>query len=563
MDAPARIDLYGGNRSTNEEHRTRLFRRRLAVVAWLRETMSETMRDDPATTAWDALTRLDVMGACQIAMEQKNMKLASLLSQSTGRQGLRSAMAIQMKAWTTWGVREKMPADLQRAYLLLSGELDDEMLRGLSWYQDLAMRVCYNGGSTAEDQCTTSDFVAHGIKSYRRAYSTNVNPKAVAPLIFKNGEEQDVRYLLLELACLDTDESDVTALECLKTRAVTSNSMDHALSWHLYQTMKSIGLCNSVKTWLTDEEEHWLTSNYSAQLENAGLWHWAVYVANHLPAKQGRRRHCIMNILHRNCPKLINSTDPTHSTRSTLEEQNEMNRFNARVNFLKQEIHIDSSYFHCARVQRARYDRAHFPPNKHEYADMALGGLLNPLHRDVFLHLLPKCMLEGKDDMLSKMLNVLSQQSKEQGRATIGEWESSGDVVKLYLDLKSKILSGKEGDLNQLRVGIDQLTRKLGGSTVQAGRLSLPEKAKEQHDTSGLAARARRLLTICEQQMVGSISNWRFMMNEMEGKDAHDVVLKETGLMPGEFGAVTFGLEAGSLVGCLRMLLQKWLEAFA
>ena len=47
------------------------------------------------------------------------------------------------------------------------------------------------GGSSTEDRCTTSDSVARGIKSYRRAYSSNVHPKAVAPFVHKDGEEKD------------------------------------------------------------------------------------------------------------------------------------------------------------------------------------------------------------------------------------------------------------------------------------------------------------------------------------------------------------------------------------
>ncbi len=40
-------------------------------------------------------------------------------------------------------------------------------------------------------------------------------------------------------------------------------------------------------------------------------------------------------------------------------------------------------------------------------------------------------------------------------------------------------------------------------------------------------------------------------------------MLKETGLVREEFGALTLGLEAGSLVDLLRSLLQKWLDAFS
>ena len=63
----------------------------------------------------------------------------------------------------------------------------------------------------------------------------------------------DVRYNLLELACLPRSNSNVTAVDCLTTRTMTTKpngAMDHALSWHLYQTMRSIGLQkNSKKPW--------------------------------------------------------------------------------------------------------------------------------------------------------------------------------------------------------------------------------------------------------------------------------------------------------------------------
>jgi hypothetical protein len=568
-DAPALRDLYENvtpaHDTTPETLRTRFLRRRLAVVAWLRETMRETMRDSPATSTWDALTRLDVLGACNIAMEQKNFKLASLLSQSTGRETLCKAMAEQMRLWEQSGVLERIRGDLLRAYVLLSGKLDDEVLSSASvtWFQHFAMRLCYNEPTI----CTTSDAVARGLNSYRQAWN---NSKAQPPHLIAEKtatQETDVRYLLLELACMDSRNSTVDVRECLKTCSMTTNPMDHALSWHLCQTMRSIGLqeCQH-KQWLTNDEEHWLTSNYATQLENAGMWHWAVYVANHL-ADEERRQHRIMSILYRNCPRL---------TDSTPEEQRAVQSFTMRVEFLKQEIGINPMYVHRARVLRARYDSPHFEPAAGEYADMAAGKLLNELHRDVFLHLLPQCMLEGKDDTLRKMLSILSQESMRDGGA-VGEWDSSGDLVRTYLEVKQMLsppTTAEEGAafaaqlqqpeyLNRLRAGLDHLTRKLGGSTVQAGRLSLPEKAKAQHDTSGLVARARRKLTICEQQMVGIISRWRFVLNESAHEEAHYVIRKETGMIQGQFGALTLGLEAGSLVACLRQLLQKWLDAFA
>ena len=42
---------------------------------------------------------------------------------------------------------------------------------------------------------------------------------------------------------------------------------------------------------------------------------------------------------------------------------------------------------------------------------MFSAGMIDALHRDVFLHLLPRCMMEEKEETLGKMLQVLSEQS--------------------------------------------------------------------------------------------------------------------------------------------------------
>ena len=399
----------------------------------------------------DALSRLDIEGACEIAMQHNQYKLALLLSQSAGQQSLRTAMTEQVQIWKSWGAHQKMDQNLLRAYVLLSGQLDDDILRvdRITWFQDLALRLCYNNtkvDDTDRDSCTTSDTVARGLQSYRRSYKSS---RAKMPHVRSTGTtELDVRYLLLELACLSSTNSEYIPRDCMSTRAMDSNPLDHAMSWHLCQTMRSIGLDDGYhKNWLTEEEEHLLTSNYSDQLENAGLWHWAVYVAHHLPDME-RRQHRIKSILCRNCPKLsFRPNEGGQQARLTNEEQRAADEFNLRVNFLEHDIGMPHSFVCLARVQRARYDNWDLPPDYFwergnrslsEYEDMFSAGMIDALHRDVFLHLLPRCMMEEKEETLGKMLQVLSEQSAidNQGR----EWNSSGGLVKAYLEVQ-KILT--------------------------------------------------------------------------------------------------------------------------
>ena len=48
-------------------------------------------------------------------------------------------------------------------------------------------------------------------------------------------------------------------------------------SWHLYQILRSVGYNH-----LSEYYASYLNTNYAAQLEAMGLWHWAVFVLMHI-----------------------------------------------------------------------------------------------------------------------------------------------------------------------------------------------------------------------------------------------------------------------------------------
>ena len=88
-------------------------------------------------------------------------------------------MQKQIKMWEDKGIVDRIPKDLYKAYVVLAGNLNDAILRndGMTWFQDFAMRLCYNGIQDIDDSgncmesCTTSDTVAKGLLSYRKACS--------------------------------------------------------------------------------------------------------------------------------------------------------------------------------------------------------------------------------------------------------------------------------------------------------------------------------------------------------------------------------------------------------
>ena len=77
---------------------------------------------------------------------------------------------------------------------------------------------------------------------------------------------------------------------------------------------------------------------------------------------------------------------------------------------------------------------------------------------------------------------------------------------------------------------------------------------------SGLRERSECVLSVCEQQIVGNIAEYRWLVAEIRESlgqlDTGAVVMHETGPL----GSLGLDLEAGSLTSTLRRLVAKWLE---
>lgn len=100
---------------------------------------------------------------------------------------------------------------------------------------------------------------------------------------------EDLRYHILKLYSKRSHP-----LECLLNPAThTSDPMDFRLSWLLLQSLKSLGYNHC-----PDYSECQIHTSFASQLENYGLWHWAVFVLLHIP-HQEKRELSVQAILYR------------------------------------------------------------------------------------------------------------------------------------------------------------------------------------------------------------------------------------------------------------------------
>ncbi len=572
----------GGTRSdvagADPRMRSLVMQRRMSVAAWLRETMGREFSDTDGApqhprSVWEAMSRLDVAAAARMAIQSKDLRLATLVSQPSGTQAVRAQIQSQLQLWDhEWQVSDCVHQDRLRAYLLTAGVIDDTRLpvRDLSWLQGLALHLSYNGLRDARGAwaCATNGSVVRAMESYTRAVSSGA---ARPPTVWYTAEgadgeaDLDVRFLLLRLACFHEEPP----IRCLSTRVGSADPLDHSVPWHLCQALDAIGLWShhrgqgsSRQLLLAHADQHWITAQYAAQLESAGLWHWACYVALHLPDID-RAEHAVRSILKRNCPSTAVDTAAARDERAQWE---------ARCKFLTFVVGIPASAVHLAECQRARYDRVHLPPNRWEFYQAANAKLWDTLHRNVLLHLLPQCMLQGESHVLASVLRELRGETSA-GR--IAGWRSSGQIVEMFLELRSALAHieatvvaqqggaggvagvGADEDVVQelllgLRARLDEITDKL---VSVGGRIALPPDNAEAHDMSGLRERSRRVLAVCEQQIASTVADLRMMSAASGGAGAR--VLRETSA---DSGALALPLEGGTLIQVLRKLTASWLE---
>jgi hypothetical protein len=593
LDDHTGLDGYTGD---DPRLRNLIMQRRLAVISWLRETMRHgadgtgaehrgaaaaaasrggAVRGgvQPASSqgsVWEALSRLDMSSAVNLAMQSKDLRLALLVSQSSGDQSIRTVLQDQVAEWDDADWEQTADRDRVLAYLVLAGMLDDNRIPGiaeLSWFQGLALHLCFNGLRDSTDSgswiCPSNGALELGLKSYEAAAKEG---KVRAPAVWHQQDAAattvgfdslDVRYHLLRLACYRRE----LPVKCMTSRVSTDNPLNHAQSWHLYQALQAVGIWtpDSIKDCdndnaarpqlLSHTQAHWITASYAAQLEDAGLWHWAIYVSLHLPESH-RGEHAVRNILKRNCPSTINMS----SRRRTKWED--------RCRFLTEVIGIPRSAVHLAEVQRARYDRVHLAPDPWEFYQATNAKLWDSLHRNLLLHLLPQCLLQGEEHVLSSVLDVLGTET-DVGR--IAGWGSSGEVARMFLYLRKAVeeLPHEQDEtticehLDDIEEVLARITQKLAGD---GGHIRLPPDTKEAHDVSGLRERSSCILSVCEQQIVGNIAEYRWLVAEIRKSlgqvEAEAIVMQETSPL----GSLGLRLEAGSLTSTLRRLVAKWLE---
>lgn len=109
----------------------------------------------------------------------------------------------------------------------------------------------------------------------------------------------------------------------------TANVCENMLSWLLWQQLQALGYSH-----LSDVAAAQLTVSFASQLENCGLWQWAVFVALHLKSSATFVHQFIEDVIGRHVK--LEADEPTE-------------------HFLTELLGIPAEWMEKARATRALY----------------------------------------------------------------------------------------------------------------------------------------------------------------------------------------------------------------
>jgi nuclear pore complex protein Nup98-Nup96 len=277
------------------------------------------------------LTGYRISDACAEATKTKDLHLATLLAlaeQSTRE--YRGDLTRQLEVWRKDGSWAEIQLWYRAVYELLAGQVDG---RGnalgqlgvgakVDWRRSFAMRLWFGTEADAGIKeavqeywmaCQHDETIAKPVPWYSTGQNTNT----------ARGVVWDGMFQLLKLYA---GQGGMTTLdETLNSYNYISTVTDVRIPWHLYVILHQLrGTASFADTFgakrgSISETGERLTLSYVSQLENLGLWQWAIFVALHL-RRGGARKGVIMDILARRMGILTTSLEEQGITSQLVDQ---------------------------------------------------------------------------------------------------------------------------------------------------------------------------------------------------------------------------------------------------
>lgn len=342
--------LYGQEDSAPEESVSNE-RRFEGVKIWLRDATSHDMveaiklsqsRGDPLHAIFHCLGGGNITKASSMAIDQGNLRLATLLASSDSQS--RHDMEQQMQLLEAW---PSIPPPLRRICGLLSGDhgVEEDLYKSsgsdfaesLDWRRRLSLLFLFSKDNSS-------------LPSVLREYNANIAQGFVPPPFPRhignkpNHQAEDcVLYQMLQVwaeqSITGNNMSQTPASALLNPNTHTGSEHDYSTSFHLASTLSAIGCCMP----LSRREEGLIVDSYVMQLISFGAWEWAVYVCICL-SRGSHSNNCLQDLWKTRAMEIVERFYPRVGLSSSV---------STRRAFLEERVGIPSSWFAYAAADKA------------------------------------------------------------------------------------------------------------------------------------------------------------------------------------------------------------------
>ncbi|KAH8278767.1 hypothetical protein KR018_008952 [Drosophila ironensis] len=360
----------------------------------------------------DLLSCHRVSEACELAFDYDDANLALILAQVSGGPIIRMMMEEQLFAWKVSKSDKYIELERLKMFMMCAGVPYFKCSHGPinlfedhNWLTSLALQLWYFGAPTAS--------ITDALLAYNAAYECEEGyadppwPNYKGAPISCEKPVYDLRYHLLQLFSKCTHSLEKT----LNPNTHTSDPMDFRLSWLLLQTLRAVGYrhCSPLM-------EARMSVDFASQLENEGLWHWAVYVLLHIQ-NQSQRERSVQNIIQRNV---------SVCAEATLNEQEE---------FIIKKLGVPESW-----VDYAKAVKAGSSGQRHLQAKYLLKAKhWVAAHEVIFEHIAPDAIINGKQHYLRSLL--IQFEDAHGNGVRVPNWANQGQIFLDFIDISGKFKS--------------------------------------------------------------------------------------------------------------------------
>ena len=266
-----------------------------------------------------------VAEACDVLVEGKDFRLATLVAQMGSDQIMQEDMAKQLAEWRRLNVLSEMTESVRALYELVAGNscvcegkkgpIEDRAKTfvisdrfNLDWKRAFGLKLWYT--ILAEEPVEAA--VKHFALDLEQEETRKPIPSFAENRI-NQGEHltdsQDALWGLLKLYAESKDNTDTTQLAAVvMPQNLTENPVDARFSFQLYNALKT-----RFPTKAESSKADRIIVDFATQLDSAGEWVWAAFVLLHV-SHSNERQNALQGLIARHAVEIEDSASQSFQT---------------------------------------------------------------------------------------------------------------------------------------------------------------------------------------------------------------------------------------------------------